>query len=190
MTKIDHWQPTWQARFPLLVNLERRRYRQAFARPESSGWFAGVYADRASAQRDAPPTQPLGYDNPASARLYTDRLSQVYVSDYPMMFWLEKLLASGARRILDIGGHVGVAFFAYQRYFPFPDDIEWTVQEVPAVVEAGAKRAASKGVSHQLRFTPELPEVGQFDVVFSSGALQYLEPSLGQIIERLRFKPG
>jgi putative methyltransferase (TIGR04325 family) len=168
--------------FPPLLRLRRERYRRNF--PEWPGAFLGAYSTFAEAAASAPSTHPLGYDSDGAAKMYDDRMSRIYPSDYPVLFWLQSLLArkrEGAH-LVDFGGHAGLAYYAYERYLTYPDDLTWTVVDVPAVVKRGQELAAERGRS-QLRFTSDPASVGRHDILLASGSPQYLEsPDLFETI--------
>src|SRR5690606_19469725 len=110
---------------PPVVHLRQRRFDEAFAQGAYGGACRGVYDTYAQACQAAPPSLPLGYDNAGAAALYRDRIERVFPSDYPAMLWLEKAFAQGVRHVFDLGGHVGVSYYAYQRYLRYPEGISW-----------------------------------------------------------------
>ena len=104
------------AGWPVVDGFLRRRYDRAFEASRDANLFRGVFETFDEAARSAPATRPLGYDNPDSAAMYVDRTRRTYPSDYPVMFWLQKLLARGCARLFDLGGHIGVSYYAYRRH--------------------------------------------------------------------------
>ena len=95
---------------PGIIDLRKARYDQRFASAERVNLFRGVYGDAATAEKAIPATKPSGYDNEAPAAMYDERTRQVYAGDYPVLFWLQKLLGENASRVFDIGGHIGVGY--------------------------------------------------------------------------------
>lgn len=174
-------------RIPLLADLLHVRYERRFARATQANLFRGVYTTVAEAEASAPQSRPRGYDNPACAELYRERLERIYPTDYPVLFWLKDLLED-CRTVFDLGGHVGIAYHAYGRYLTFPTDIRWTVCDVPAVVEAGRSLAHEHGMNN-LRFTTEDTEASGVDIFFASGVLQYIAEPLPEILARLAVPP-
>jgi putative methyltransferase (TIGR04325 family) len=69
--------------------------------------------------------------------MYLERTKVIYPADYPVMFWLEKFIGEGCRKFFDLGGHIGVSYYAYQLHIGYPQDLRWTVCDVPAVVAKG-----------------------------------------------------
>ena len=178
------------ANLPGLRQMRRRRFDEAFAAGQRVGCCRGLYETAAEAAKHAPPTRPLGYDNDAAAEMYRDRLSRVYPSDYPMMVWLENAFAAGARTVYDLGGHIGIAYYAYQRVITFPDDLSWTVHDVPAVLESGRREALQRDPTGRLKFSERVDAASGMDVLFTAGCLQYLEETLAQRLAPLHDKPS
>jgi putative methyltransferase (TIGR04325 family) len=147
----------------------------------------GVYRSFLEASSNAPKTKPVGYNNTEAAGMYDDRHMRVYAHDYPVMFWLERALRE-SHDVLDFGGHVGISFYAYERYVSFPSELSWTVLDVPAVVQRGRELAHERR-RLELRFVTNLTEAHAPTILLASGSLQYVEESLSSIIARLPEKP-
>lgn len=152
--------------------------------------FRGVFDSFDAAQASAPPGRPVSYDNAGAAAMYEERLSAVYPSDYPVLYWLQRLLGQGIGRLFEIGGHIGVGYYAYQRFLDYPPALRWTVMDLPAVVEQGRRYAQTHDARGQLAFTTDVAEAGQADLLFASGSLQYLPQALDQILPTLSARPG
>ncbi len=179
------------ADLPGIRGWRRRRHEQRF-RERLGHAFSGVYPTFAAAAAAVPEGLPGDYDNEAAAGMYVDRL-QVDDHDRPALFWLLEALAAGARRICDLGGSTGIKYYAFTPLLtPFlapGSAVNWHVIEVPAAAELGARIAAQRGVGQQLTFGSEVAAASGCDVLFVSGALQYLPQSLGQILGALADKP-
>ncbi|MGD2170466.1 MAG: methyltransferase, TIGR04325 family [Gammaproteobacteria bacterium] len=109
--------------------------------------------------------------------------------DYPLLFWLSRLLHPDAR-VLELGGSVGHFYYTSKSYFPHPGDLDWTIAELPQAVELGEKIARKREES-QLRFvdSSKLDQTIGADVFVSAGTLQYMDTSLGKILESLGSLP-
>jgi putative methyltransferase (TIGR04325 family) len=177
------------ARWPGVYQLRRSRFDHGFARGGYGGVCRGIFASYEEAAAAAPRSLPLGYDNPQAAAMYRDRITQVFPSDYPMMLWLAKMLDSGVRRVFDLGGHVGISYYAYQQFLSYPQGLSWQVCDVPAVVQAGLSLAASNDRLHKLEFTDRFEQADGADLLFTSGCVQYLEDTLAQRVSRLNQRP-
>jgi putative methyltransferase (TIGR04325 family) len=92
--------------------------------------------------------------------------------------------------VLDIGGSVGVHYYAYQNYVSCPDDLEWVVAEISSVAAAGRALARRKD-EHRIRFieTLDVNEPGA-DIWLSCGAIHYIEDARPDtLLQRARKKP-
>ncbi len=163
-------------------------YEQRFARAENANLFRGVYRDYASALASAPATKPQGYDHDEPAAMYDWRRKMLSPSDYPALFWMSRLLGDGQRSVFDFGGHVGLLYYAFSRHMPMPTDLRWTVCDVPAVCRRGEALAEQSGAD-ALRFTDRFGDCRGHDVLFASGSLQYLQPSLADMLVEADVRP-
>lgn len=169
----------------------RRRYDRLFESATDMALWRGAYASFAEAAAAAPRTRPLGYDNPAPAQMYRGAyLERVFPRDYPVLFWLRRLMAAGASDVFDFGGHVGTKFYAYRRYLEHPLGLRWTVYDVPAVRQAGAALAAQRGDAQALRFADSPAAASGCDVLLAIGSLQYVETTLGSLLRDLPQRPA
>ena len=166
-------------------------YRRLFQRPyQPEMHYYGVYDSYAQALDDAPPTLPTTYDVEGSGRMYRNHLDQIRVSDYPVVHWLSRLLAAGQRRLFDLGGHIGLSYYGFRRYLDYPADMRWLVHDVAAVVSAGRDWAAKHDPEGRLAFTDSRDDADGVDVLFTSGALQYLDYTLPELLQRLEHPPA
>ncbi|HXK17565.1 MAG TPA: methyltransferase, TIGR04325 family, partial [Polyangiaceae bacterium] len=165
-----------------LVDLDRDRRFERWP-----GAYRGVYPSFEAA-RAAAPKAKLGFDHVELTHLYDDRLEKAFSSDYPVLFWLTKLLGE-KRAVFDWGGHVGVSYYAYQKYLHLPHDLRWKVCEVPEIAKAGAQRAAEKGET-RLSFTTEPRDASGFDILLAAGSLQFMEKPLAAELEQLPERPA
>jgi putative methyltransferase (TIGR04325 family) len=181
--------PRWLGRAPIVRDLRRAANDRRFERNTTSNLFRGIFSSYAAAQASAPATRPIDYDNPESADLYLKRLN-IDEHDYPSMFWIAASLGQGMRRIVDIGGSVGIKYFAFGKFIDYPSDILWRVIDVPAVAARGKAFAAANGAAQSLQFSDTLADAEEMDLFFFSGALQYLPESLPEILDRLSRRPA
>ncbi len=174
---------------PPILNWRMKRHYAAFSKGQYGGSCRGLYKSYREAADAAPTTLPLGYDSAGPAAMYRDRLEQVFPSDYAMMLWLGKAFADGAKRLFDLGGHVGVGYYAYQRYLAYPEALSWQVFDVPAVIKVGKELALERDRRRALAFVDQFEQAGAADVLFTSGCLQYLEDTLAEKLATLPRKP-
>ncbi|HVR64415.1 MAG TPA: TIGR04325 family methyltransferase [Polyangia bacterium] len=174
---------------PPLSTVRRFWHESRFCAENAHGAFRGVYRSFAEARAAAPRGHNVGFDHHVFAGVYPDRLRRIFAYDYPVLFWLKPLLAGGPK-IFDIGGHVGLHYYAFPPYLPDLPGISWTVCDVPSVAQAGRRLAADRGDAANMSFTSELRDVAGHDVVLASGSLQYIEsPSLAELLGSLASRP-
>jgi putative methyltransferase (TIGR04325 family) len=168
-------------------SIREARYRSRFVRNTTDNLFMGSFESFAAAQAGAPPAKAVGYDNAEKARNFYSH--QIYLQDYPALFWIGRSLDEGMRSVFDLGGHVGIKYYAFNRLLNYPEDLRWTVCDVPGVIKTGHELALELGSASQLGFTSEYGDATGFDVLFASGSLQYLPQRLSEILASLPVKP-
>lgn len=176
------------ARSPGVRQLRSRRFDFQFANNKGLNLFRGVYRSFEEALEAIPESQRAGYDSDQAAELYTGWLD-VFDYDYPAMFWLQRAMLDGSRHIFDLGGNIGIKYYAYSRHCLFPEDLQWTVCDVPAVVRKGREVARERGVGTQLTFVDTAKAPGRSDILFASGSLQYLPNSLSELLADFTDRP-
>jgi len=175
--------------FKPIEDVDRRRFDAQFATGKGGNLYRGVFDTFEAAAATSPPTHPVGYDNQKAASLYEDRTRRIYPPDYPVLFWLTRIIGEGCRRVFDVGGHIGVGYYAYQRYLAYPPEMTWTVCDVPAVVAQGRALAKERDGLGQLHFTDRFEECAGADVLLGIGSLQYLPESLAARLGRVKPLP-
>lgn len=110
-------------------------------------------------------------------------------SDYPVLYWLAKSLASESM-VLELGGSVGHFFYSIQRYFSIPAGVTWTIAELPEAVKLGREIAGERG-ENRLSFvvTDEIEAAGRASVFLTAGTLQYMREHLCEVLGRLDSLP-
>ncbi|WP_158543544.1 methyltransferase, TIGR04325 family [Dyella solisilvae] len=168
------------------------RYERRFLAHDSTmrNLYRGVYPSFTEAQASIPRTSMQGYDNTESAGFYRERTRRVFLNDYPMMWWLSRLFEAGSSSVFDLGGHIGIAYYAYQRFMRFPAQLRWRVMDVPAVMEAGAIWAGKNDALHRLQFTGKRSDADGVDILFAAGSLQYLDYTLADLLASLSKPPS
>ncbi len=165
---------------PVIGSAMAGAYRNYFNKARGSiRLFHGLYPAFDAAAREVPPEGLVSYDNTASARRVLDEWLGVYPNDYPVMFWLTKLLNEHSR-VFDWGGNVGLKYFAYQRYIEYPAGLTWTVAEVPAVVELGEQIARRESAT-ALRFTTDFDGIDSADILLGAGVIQFIDDPIARL---------
>ena len=100
----------------------------------------------------------------------------IFPFDYPVMFWLQKLLPE-CRLLFDFGGNVGISYFGYRRYLQYAPELTWLIYDLDAVVAAGEQIARAECAAN-LRFTTSLAELSTADLLLAAGVLQFIEDPL------------
>jgi putative methyltransferase (TIGR04325 family) len=127
------------------------------------------------------------HEEESNIQLHLKKGESARVSDYPVLFWLQKCLGS-ARRILDLGGNVGNLFYCYEKYLVFPPDLIWTVYDLPRTVSTGRELAKQRNAT-KLEFTHQLANLEKYDLLLISGSMHYLEPSLLELLRGAGNRP-
>jgi len=158
--------------------------------------FWGAYADRAAALAALPGPERAGYDDPDVAAISFEAMCRVKPWDYPVLFWLSRLIEARALEgadarldILDAGGHMGTKYIAFGGHLDL-SRCRWTVLDLPEVVRGARLLQASGRVPAGLRFTDDAAASGRFDVLLMSGLLQYLDCPFGDYLARLPRMPA
>jgi putative methyltransferase (TIGR04325 family) len=179
---------------PVIRLLSAPLYRRYFRKPYRAGnLYFGVYRTYQEAldeaHRIASAGLPSTYDIEAVTTKYLDQLHSLRTCDYPALFWISRILSEGGRRVFDLGGHLGLAYYGYQRCMPFPADLVWCVHDLPHVVAAGRRLASERDKLGALQFCESPHGADGFDILTTTGALQYLAYSLQSLIRELSHPP-
>ena len=105
-------------------------------------------------------------------------------SDYAALFWLAHVASREPISVLDFGGGAGQVYY---QYFPLlgPGVIrQWTVVELPGVVEYGRRVARQRGAD-RLAFVESLKEAGTHDVLLAAGSLHYWDQPMADMGKQL-----
>ncbi len=174
---------------PLIRKWHRFEYEQHFMRvAEWERLFSGVYPSFAAANAAIPASRNNSYDNPESATFLGFK-SSIRSSDYPVLFWLDKLLPQNPR-VFDFGGYLGISYYSYQKLLDYPANLQWTIYDVPAVAAAGAKLAEEKDERRQLSFTTDVKRAQEFPLFLSFGSLQFPESTFAEIFGQFSTMPS
>lgn len=171
---------------PVVRALREYRYAQAF-RQNSPGLHYGVYKTFEEARRAAPSRLGVGFDRSSLTRVYDYRMKSAMPSDYPVLFWLAKLLQPHSS-VFDYGGHIGITYHCFERYLGYPPGLRWCVSDLPTIIEEG-KKLASERRATGLSFTTNFEDADGFDVLLTLGSLQFIDENLWTKLARLTRKP-
>jgi len=157
--------------------------------------YRGIYDSFEQAQGAAESRLPNRYDviNENKGEHLDQELSivdkRVLDIDYPLLFWLSRLMEPN-QKVWELGGSLGQSFYSFERYFPYPDNIEWVIAELPGAVQAGRRIAARRG-EHRLKFreSGDTSAAPRSDLFLTAGTLQYMEIDVGDVLEGLEGLP-
>jgi putative methyltransferase (TIGR04325 family) len=147
----------------------------------------GSYPSFAGALAAAPAEKLSGYNHRSIAEFYKKSLGNFNPGDYPVLFWLARILPA-AQLVFELGGSIGSGYYAYRRFLPFPPELRWIICDVPETVRLG-KEIARERNENQLAFTDRREAAGNPDIYATFGTLQYIEEPFAQIIGQLNAKP-
>jgi putative methyltransferase (TIGR04325 family) len=175
---------------PIIKNILAKRYERKFKHASKTNLFYGVFSDFDEAERNAPRTKPLGYNNQSSAAMYRERMAGPMASDYPVIFWLRMILDQNpAVSIFDYGGHVGVSYYAYRKHLHYHPSMKWWVFDLEEVIQRGRQLQADETRAVHLHFTTDLSAANDSAIFLASGSLQYIKSPLHEQIGALKRFP-
>jgi len=162
------------AQVPLLRRPLQRAYERYFNGCQGQiRLFSGVYPDFKAALRAIPRDRLVGFDNAPSARRQSHDLFHLFPMDYPVMFWLDRLLPA-CRLLFDWGGNIGISYFAFRRHLVYPEQLTWLINDVAAVIDEGmaiTRELDAPGLS----FTTSMARLSDADVLLACGSLHFIE---------------
>jgi putative methyltransferase (TIGR04325 family) len=164
--------------------------------------YKGVYGSFAEALKTVPKDQLKGFDHPEVAEFFLSAQDVFNPHDYPLLFWLSRVLESSASSdphsgaalpkknplIFDFGGSLGQTFYAFNRHLHFPEGLRWRVCDLEAAVTRGRELAAEKNVT-ALEFTTNFADASGADVLLTAGALHCMEEDLSTLLAGLPKRP-
>ena len=154
----------------------------------NANWrFSGAYDTYAQAIDAARPGQFAGFDNSAMAQNQYPNMSRIMMWDYPILYWLRRLLP-GTNCIIDAGGHVGTKYEAFRDYLDLNSTFRWVIFDLPSIVEKGRAYAAYRDLG-SVSFTASPEELPDSEILLASGLFQYFEGMPSEFIARLPTKP-
>src|ERR1700733_1930234 len=108
------------------------------------GPFHGVFDSYDAAVRAIPEGVRVGHDHADMVRMYMHTLERGRPSDYPVLFWLSRILTE-CTSVFDYGGHVGMSYYRFSRYLTYPKDLQWRICDMPKITKAGEEIARERG---------------------------------------------
>jgi putative methyltransferase (TIGR04325 family) len=158
--------------------------------PRTPNQFRGVYLSFSQALKAIPRSIKTTYDstrNEVDVEWEMERVETIDNDDFHLLEPLQEAFKDSTR-VFDLGGDTGKAYYSYRKHISYPESLEWIVCDLPAAVEIGNQLMKKMG-SQGLSFTTDFEKAEQAEILLTSGTLQYLEPSLPQLLENLKNHP-
>ena len=162
------------------VRNEKARFHRAFP---GRVRFYGAWNNFEEATKAIPKHKLAGYNHKELSTIGFEEMSSVLPWDYPVIYWLSRILNSDSI-LLDAGGHMGTKFRAFSSYVEIIPSVRWVVYDLPKIAEEGRRLAAQNGLS-SLEFISDLSDAPNADILLASGLLQYVDQSLGDLLNCL-----
>lgn len=173
---------------PVVRQLIEARFHREFLHDPYARLFEGVYSTFDEAQQAIPADVNASYDNRETIERYVRR-QDLEEYDYQPLFWIGESFREGLRTVADVGGSVGIKYYAFAKFISIPDDATWCVIDVPAAVMLGRDIARNHDPPTHLVFTDAITDADGADVLLCLGSLQFLPQTLGEILQSLTKKP-
>lgn len=155
--------------------------------PAVANFYRGKYQTYSEAQNAIAQKFQRGYDTSTAYPNSIEGRDVMRPYDYPLLSPLQKSLQS-ASQVLDLGGGVGLDYYKFCKAIRLPSNLKWIVCDLPSAVKIGQDLARQNDCSH-LFFTTTFQSADGSDMLFTNGALQYIEPSLAELLDQLTTKP-
>lgn len=168
--------------------LQRMRSERRFF--AAHGGYQGLYLGKFSSFAEA---REFASSKGASAHYFIDHQewtethSAIKAHDYPILYWLGRLLEKGSV-LIDLGGSTGVCYYNYRSWLELPENLTWQVCELPEAVAIG-REIAQEQQAAGLSFTTDARVIDGSSILFSAGTLQYIESPLASMLADLKTPP-
>jgi putative methyltransferase (TIGR04325 family) len=163
--------------------------------PRASASCREVFASYAAAKKAIPERDVIGYNQPnfySSSPQENIKNMEIIATlnkpiDYPVLVWLREAFTDSSN-VFDLGGNTGFGYYGYQKFMPFPAGLKWQVCDLPEAVKAG-REILNHIDSPGLSYTTQAADAEGSDIFITCGTLQYVEPSLGDLLGQLTTLP-
>jgi putative methyltransferase (TIGR04325 family) len=163
--------------------------------PRASASCREVFSSYAEAKKAIPERTSVGYNQPKFySRSPQENIKNIEIIntlnkpiDYPVLVWLREAFADSSK-VFDLGGNTGFGYYNYQKFIPFPAGLKWQVCDLPEAVKAGSE-ILNYIDSPGLSYTTKTEEAEGAEIYITCGSLQYIEPSLADLLGQLTALP-
>lgn len=153
--------------------------------------FSGAFASRELALASLPDSRRSAYDNAEVAEVNFVLMTRRVAWDYPVVYWISRVIGTTPEApvtVLDAGGHMGTKYISFSDLLPL-EDLNWSIWDVPAVLQAGRAHQADGLVPDAIRFVDVPGQAGRVDLLLASGLLQYLDIPLAELVAQMAEPP-
>jgi len=147
----------------------------------------GIFATFEQGWSAARKTMLAGHEHSSEIMVHLELSKGLRASDYAVLCRLSQI-GSRELRIFDFGGNIGNLFYSYSPHLRGSFDTNWTVFDLPSVLEEG-KRIAAERNALGLEFTNSVTNVSGANVLLVSGTLHYWERSVEAFLQHLGKPP-
>ncbi len=158
-----------------------KRVLNAFSQPH------GVYDTFAEGWAAARKTNLAGHEDPNEVKVHLRLAESLRPSDYAALYWISRIQPRNLK-LFDFGGSVGNLYYSYSPYLRELESVEWTVFEIPNVVETGREIATERKAAG-LRFVDSVESFRSEEILLVSGAFHYWEQDIPAFLQHFGEAP-
>lgn len=158
-----------------------KRVLNAFSQPH------GVYDTFAEGWSAARNTSLAGHEDPNEVKIHLRLAESLRPSDYAALFWISQIEPRNLK-LFDYGGSVGNLYYSYTPYLRDLQSMDWTVFEIPNVVETGREIATERKAAG-LRFVNSVESFRSDQILLVSGAFHYWEQDIPAFVQHFGDAP-
>jgi len=147
----------------------------------------GVFDNFSEGWKAARKTGLPAHEDPNEVTLHLELSKVLRVSDYSVLYWLLRL-SEDRLKIFDFGGNVGNLAYSYSEYLRDVRELEWTVFDLPSVMEEG-RRLARERQADYLLFAKSPADYQAEQILLVSGAFHYWEGTIEAFLRQFGEKP-
>lgn len=148
------------------------------------GVFSTFEEGWAAARRTGLP----GHGDPSQVALHMELAKSLRPSDYAALCWLRAASNGDQLSVFDFGGNAGNLFYSYSAYLKSFGALDWTVLDIPPVIEQG-RRIATERNAEGLGFASSPAEFRANQVLLASGFLHYWEGTIAEFLQQFPVLP-
>jgi putative methyltransferase (TIGR04325 family) len=147
----------------------------------------GVYTSFAEGWVAARKTSLAGHEDPNEVKIHLRLAESLRPSDYAALYWISRIQPRSLK-LFDYGGSVGNLYYSYSPYLRGMESVEWTVFEIPNVVETGRDIATDRKAAG-LRFVEGVDSFRAEQILLVSGAFHYWEQDIPGFVKHFGEAP-